>query len=333
MSKRLGKIFYPNVSLIGPRDLGIGAALVAGLIIFGLATGNVVLLSLMTVGIIWASLNVSWNLVVGYGGVFSFGQIAFFACGAYSSAILNHHFGMSPFLGLLAGGIAGAVGAFLIGAASIRMRGIYVALLTLAFHELMRSLISTDYSGLTGGPNGLAVNSFAEHVTLIGPSHTTYFVALAVFIFALIVVGYVLMSPMGLALVGDRDAENVCTARGVGRTQIQLLAFTVSGFLAGLCGSTYAHYVGVVAPTILSFALVMNLYAMIVIGGLGTFWGPIIGTAILSVITNYFQGIAPQYQSLMTTSLLVVFILFLPGGVVGTLRKSVLRLFPGRKGA
>jgi branched-chain amino acid transport system permease protein len=105
----------------------------------------------------------------------------------------------------------------------------------------------------------------------------------------------------------------------------------LAGAIAGLAGGFYAHYVGVVAPTIISFALVMDLFAMVIVGGIGTFWGPILGTAVISALTVYIQGSHAQYQSLVVAAALVIMVLFFRTGLIGILRS--LRHRPRQQGA
>ena len=318
--------FFANVSLVERTDFSGFAVLAVFLSFIGIFVQDATQLSLLTIGLVWLSVNKSWNLVLGYAGIFSFGQVAFFASGAYVSGILNYHLGISPYVTLLAAPFGGATAALFIGFAAVKLRGVYVALVTLAFHELLRTLISTDYSGLTGGPNGLQVAKFLPGASLLAQARVDYFVAVSIFFLTGGLVLKLLSSPFGLALVATRDAENVATARGVNRQWYQLCALIISGAIAGLAGGFYAHYVGVVAPTIISFALVMNLFAMIIVGGIGTFWGPIVGTVSVTLLTTYLQGTFPQHQSLIVASILVVMVLFLPTGLVGLTRSIVLRL-------
>ena len=312
-----------SVSLVSRGDVLGFATMLLVLCAIGFAVTDSTVLSLVTIALVWLSVNSAWNLVLGFAGVFSFGQIAFFAVGAYSTAIVASHLGLGPVVSTVTGALGGAVAAFVIGLATLRLRGVYVALVTLAFHELLRTMVSTDYSTVTGGPNGLTVPRYLLGAPLLMQARLDYFIAWGVLAFTGFVLLILLRSPFGLALVASRDAEHVASARGVSRRRYQISAFVLSGGIAGLAGGFYAHYVGVVAPTIISFALVMNLFAMIVVGGLGTFWGPVFGTALITALTTYLQGISPQYQSLIVAVVLLTMILFLPKGIVGLARYGV----------
>jgi branched-chain amino acid transport system permease protein len=313
-------------TLAGRGDMRWWLLLIALLVVAGALIENPTLLSLVTIGLVWVTVNSSWNLVLGYAGIFSFGQIAFFATGAYCSGVVNYHFGVSPYATIFLAPIGGALAALAIGLAAIRLRGVYVALVTLAFHELLRTTISTDYSGITGGPNGLPVARYLPGASQIAQARLDYFLALAIMAVTGIILLRLLRSPFGLALVACRDAEHVATARGINRRGYQLSAFVLSGAIAGLAGGYYAHYVGVVAPTIISFAMMMSLFAMIIVGGLGSFWGPVLGTAVISLVTTYLQGVAPQYQSLIVAVILVVMVLFIPKGLAGQFGSAFNRL-------
>jgi len=280
------------------------------------------LLGVFTVMLVWLVVNVAWNVVLGFAGILSFGQIAFFGVGAYTAAILSGHAGVSSWLDTLAGAVTGGIAALLIGLAVLRLRGIYVVLVTLAFHQLLDSLVSTDYSGLTGGPNGLAVAPYVASTSLLTQSLVGYWIALVAAIAIIAMVLLLLRSPIGLALVAARDAEHVATARGVMATKYRMVAFVLSGAVAGLMGAFYAHYIGVVSPELFSFGLVISLLSMIIVGGWGTVWGPIVGTVTMTILTRYVQGEFPEYQSLIMAAVLVLAVLLFPGGLVAGIRSG-----------
>lgn len=329
----------PHVPAVRPQGLvdprrSLGALAACALIaaVLPVVLARPAILSVLTVMFVWMAVNTAWNLVLGYAGMLSFGQLAFFAIGAYAATILNAHLGVPAWADTLLGGVAAAVTALAIGLAALRLRGVYVALVTLAFHELLRSLVSADYSGLTGGPNGLTASRYIDSADLLVQARAGYAIALAAALLVALLVMQLLRSPIGLALVAVRDAEHVATARGVKRLKYQLLVFVLSGCIAGLMGGFYAHYVGVVSPTLFSFGIVITLLSMIIIGGWGTFWGPIVGTLVLSLVTYWLQGEFPQYQSLIVAVILVVMVVGLRNGIVGTavtlLRRRVAKEAP-----
>jgi ABC-type branched-subunit amino acid transport system permease subunit len=274
------------------------------------------LLGALAVMFIYMAVNIAWNLILGVAGTFSFGQLAFFVAGAYTSAILNVHEGISPFLDTVAAAVAGALSSLLIGLAVLRLRGVYVALVTLSFHQLLSSLVATDYSGLTGGPNGLTpIEPYVAESDLMAQSLVGYWAGLGGMLVTFIGFLLLIRSPIGLALVSARDAEQIAGARGVKATRYRMIAFVFSGLIAGVMGGVYAHYVGVVSPAMFSFGILMMLLSMIIVGGWGTVWGPVIGTASVTLISRWIQGSFPEYQPLILASIVVLAILFFRGGL------------------
>jgi branched-chain amino acid transport system permease protein len=275
-------------------------------------------LGVLAVMCIWIVVNIAWNVTLGYAGILSFGQLAFFGVGAYTSAILNVHLKLAPWLDTVAALVAGGIAALLVGVAVLRLRGVYVALVTLAFHELLTSMIGGDYSGFTGGPNGLGpVRPYIPTNNLLIQSALGYWFGLAAVLLVAIAAVLLVRSPVGLALVAARDAENVARARGVRVTRYRLVAFVFSGSAAGFGGALYGHYNGVVSPQIFNFGIVMMLLAMIIVGGWGTVWGPIVGTVVLTVVVYYVQGVWAGYENAVAGVIMVVAILFLRGGLIG----------------
>jgi branched-chain amino acid transport system permease protein len=306
----------------GRRDFVILAVATVLAIFVPFMVPNAALLGTLAVMFIWIGMNISWNVVLGYAGILSFGQLAFFAVGAYASAILSVKTGISPWLDTIGGFLAGGVAAFLVGIAVMRLRGIYVALVTLAFHQLLETLISNDYSGFTGGPNGMSpVRSYIKSGDILIQSAIGYWIGLGAAVIVALAALLLIRSPVGLAIVACRDAEHVARARGVRVTRYQLAAFVFAGAMAGFMGAVYGHYNTIVSPQVLGFGILMMLLAMIIIGGWGTVWGPVIGTIVLTVVTYYAEGWWPGYESLIGASIMVAVILFLRGGLVGTAEK------------
>jgi branched-chain amino acid transport system permease protein len=282
------------------------------------ALPNASLLGVLAVMCIWIVVNVSWSVVLGYAGILSFGQLAFFAVGAYVSAILSVHTKVSPWLDTVAAIGAGGLAALLVGLAVLRLRGVYVALVTLAFHELLQTMISSDYSGLTGGPNGLLpVRPYLPTHNLLVQSAIGYWIGLGAVLVVAIAALMLVRSPIGLALVAGRDAEHVARARGVRITHYRLVAFVFSGAAGGLGGALYGHYNSTVSPQIFDFGILMMLLSMIIIGGWATTWGPIVGTVVVTVIVYYVQGVWPGAENAVAAGLMVIAILFLRGGLIG----------------
>ncbi len=310
----------------GPRARAVALPVVAlvAAAVFPLLNSNPYILGVAILLFVYAVVTQAWNLVLGIAGILSFAQMAFFAVGAYTAAIFNLDLGLSPWLCTLLGGITAVLASLIVGLPALRLRGVYVVLLTLAFQTMLTVLIQTDSSGLTGGVYGLSgvapylPLSMGFRSQLVG----TYYLALALVAVVSFLIYRIIKSPLGLGLIALRDAEEVAANRGVNPSQYKLLAFGVSAFFTGLAGAFYAHYYGIITPAAMDFGLTMNLLAMIVVGGLGAFAGPIIGTALLSILSELLQGVG-QYRLVILGLILVVVIVVAPQGLVGLLAQAM----------
>jgi branched-chain amino acid transport system permease protein len=285
------------------------------------------LIGVALAGLLYLVVTESWNLVLGVSGILSFAQMGFFGVGAYTSAILNLNLHISPWLSSPLGALTAVLASVMVGLPALRLRGVYVVLLTLAFQEIMSALIQTDTSGFTGGAIGLLnLDPYLPYsMGMMGQLMGTYFLALALVVIVLFLIYRIIRSPIGLGLKAMRDAEEVAANRGVNPARYKLLVFIISAFFTGLAGAFYVHYTGVVAPSVLDFGLTMNLLAMIVVGGWGTFAGPIIGTALLTVLSELLQGIS-VYRLVILGLIMVVTIVVAPQGLVGLANSAVRRL-------
>lgn len=266
-----------------------------------------------------AMVNMSWNLILGYGGILSFAQLALYVLGGYAMAYSNIHWGFPPVLGILTGGVAALLASLVIGLPSLRLKGAYVFLLTVGFHEFFRNLFILDTSQRFGGQYGLSgYDKLDFGMKGVDRWVVTYYVALALLVVTGLIIWKIIHSPFGLAFTALRDAEAYAVSRGVPNFQFRLLVFAISAFFTGIAGGFYAAYFGSVAPSSLSFGDMMRQMTMIVVGGWGTFWGPIIGT----VAFRYFDEWLRDYESWRTLIFgitLVVFVILLPQGLVGPL--------------
>lgn len=290
---------------------------------FPLLTANLYLLSIATTICIYAALAQCWNLTMGVAGIWSFAQVALFAVGAYTNVLLIVKLSVPSGAALLAGGFGALVVGIAIGLPAVRLRGVYVVLFTLAFHEIMRILIATDDSGFTGGTFGLyGFDAFGLRAMDQGATaRGFYYLSLALLVFVCFIVYRILRSPLGLAFRSMRDSETYAVARGVNRTKYQVIVFAVTAFLSGLAGAVYSDYVGTAAPSILSFELMSLLLAMIVIGGWGTFAGPVIGALIVMGLSERLRDVN-EFRLLTLGTIMAAMIIYLPGGIVGLVSRG-----------
>jgi branched-chain amino acid transport system permease protein len=270
-------------------------------------------------GIIWALVSSNWNLVMGRAGIYSFCQLSFFAIGGYTSGILAKFFGISPFIGLLAGGLLAATIGILIGLLTFRLRSVYVALFTISFQEVLRIFIhSTGTGSVTGGSKGLMWIPGFQIGTLTFSRIHYYYLGLALFSLSILLIHKVLNSPAGLTLVAYRDSEEYALSRGVNPIFCKILVFTVSSFLTGTIGAFYAHYLGMIDPVTLSFNFEIPILTMMVIGGWGSVFGPVIGAFILVTLTEYLRAVE-AYRLLILSGITIIIVILAPSGVVGVI--------------
>ena len=290
----------------------------------------------MTLFFIWATVATQWNLVLGYGGIFSLAQMALFACGAYITAMLGYYLEWSLWVAMPIGALGAVVVSMLIGLACLRLKGPYVALLTLAVAQVLYILIINDTecfrmtdSGcmpLMGGVRG--VNRFGDlgFREMFGRNWivASYLSALVLLIVATIFTLVVVRSPMGLAFRALRDNPGYALSRGISKFKYQLWLFAMSAFFTGLAGAFYASHFKVVGPSIFSITLLLFLLSMVVVGGIGTLWGPVLGTAILMLADEGLKEFS-EYRALGLGLMLPLFIVLLPAGAAGTLEKLLKR--------
>jgi len=276
-------------------------------------------LGVATQAMIWALLASSWDLLSGYTGQISFGHAGFFALGAYTAAAATKHLGLSPWLGLLAGaGVAALVG---LGAGfpALRLRGHYLALVTLALAELIR-LVAQNWLAVTGGPFGIYDFGGFPGLPATGIVRAQLVYLLVVGI-AAVGVGVMLcvcrLTRAGRAFRAIREDEILAQSLGIDTTVYKLLAFALSSGLAGLAGTLYAYYVQLVSPNVASAATTSLVIGMAVFGGLGTIWGPALGALLLYGLNEALRFVGVVYNLIAVGLVIMVFVIFLPRGLAG----------------
>ncbi|MFO1114265.1 MAG: branched-chain amino acid ABC transporter permease [Beijerinckiaceae bacterium] len=274
---------------------------------------NIVIYGLFTLGC---------NLLLGYTGLLSFGQAAFFGLGAYGCGIFIVHAGFPvlPAIGL--GIVVAVLGAALIGAMVIRSRGIYFAMVTLALGQCV-SAILYQMDGWTGGENGLrgiaatTANVGLFTVNLIDPTQKFYFV-LAFVVVALALVERLLSSPLGITLEAIRENEKRAVACGYDVQTTKWVVFVISGAICGLAGALYAIQLAIVPIDIVTYHNSGLAVMMALLGGINTFFGPFVGAAVFLMLEDVVSNYTSHWQ-LVVGVLFIVLILFFPRGIWGSL--------------
>jgi branched-chain amino acid transport system permease protein len=275
--------------------------------------------------VFFAFLGAAWNVLGGYAGQFSFGHAAFFGIGAYTSTLLLVKGGVSPWIGLLAGGaLAAAFGCFA-GSLAFRygLRGPYFALVTLAFAEMLR-LVAVNWMDV-GGPMGILISlpkggdslarlQFREKLPY-------YYVILALLLAVLGLTRWLERSRLGYTLTAIRENEDAAEASGVDTLAAKLWAMGISSFLTAVGGTFYAQYFSFIDPT-LTFGVSVSVEILLrpIVGGPGTLFGPLLGSLILtplSEVTRWLIRGRPGIDVMTYGAILVVVVTFLPRGLVG----------------
>lgn len=295
------------------------------------ATGRFILY-LMILFLVWGVVTQSWNLILGVGGIFSFAQTAFFAIGGIATGVLSQQLGVTPFLSIWLAPIAATLAAVIIGLPSLRLRGPYVVLLTLAFSQLVSNFATQGPAWVAGGGYGLRnVPKFGfEEMWGTGTGRIAYYyIALVIFAIATYVIWRVFHSPIGMSFRALRDSETYATSRGIDPFRFKLLLFALSAFFTGLAGGFLLSYNGAQSPAILTFDLTITLLAMIVVGGWGTFWGPILGTALLTALPEVLRD-ADIYRNIAMGLALALIAVFAPDGLFPLLSGWYSKLVHGK---
>lgn len=309
MRNRLSLRHYPPVAR--------RAFLVLMALAFGAAFRNdPYILRIAVLALLYGTLTASLNLVNGHAGLFSLGHAAFYGIGAYTSGLLAVHLGWPFLVTFLAAGCVALMFGMLLSLPAVRLRGIYLAIVTLAFAEIVRLLI-INLQGLTRGPFGLpgipppAIAGFT-----ISSDIGIYILSLLLLIFTIYVVEQIMTHRPGQALLAIREDEQAAAACGIGVFRYKVLAFATAAFLAGLAGSIYAHYTRYISPDSFTLNESFSVLAMLVFGGIGSTAGAVVGAVLLTAIPEAIR-FAADYRMLIYGIVLTLVVLVRPQGLLG----------------
>lgn len=289
-------------------------------------------------GLVFAIAALGFNLLLGYTGLLSFGHSAFFGTGAYVAAFLVKYAGVTSMEAFVVAGTLGSVlVAALFGAVCVRYTRIFFGILALALSQVLWSL-ALKLFWYTGGTDGLRVPTPTLLAGAIAPvadktdflTHRYYYYVLAVFVAAVAVMWLVVHSPFGKALQAIRDNEVRAEFVGVQVRRYRYVAFLVSGAFTGLAGALWVPLNGLTTPDVLYWPFSGRIVFMVVLGGFGTFTGPIVGAVVFNYLEVMAVG-ATVYWQLVLGVILVALVLAMPTGLVGTAAQLAARLRGGRR--
>jgi len=272
--------------------------------------------------LIFALFAMAYDLVLGYAGMLSFGHAALFGLGAYSTGIILIRVYPSALFGLLTGVIISSLAAFLIGFLSIRRRGIYFTMLTLAFAQMFY-FMAFKWTGLTGGDDGLqgVPRPSLGHLDLTSEL-TFYYFILFFFILSVVICFRVVNSPFGKTLQALRENKNRAMSIGYDVDRLKLIVFVISGFFSGLAGGLYALLLNFVPLGSLYWTTSGEVVVMTIVGGMGTLFGPILGALGIILLKDIISNFTESWSFIMGV-LFVASVMGFRGGLIGIIRDKL----------
>ena len=263
---------------------------------------------------IFSLLTMGFNLIFGYIGQLSLGHTAYYAIGAYASALTALKWGFSFWLGLLCAGVVTGFFGFIIGVIALRWRGHFFVIATICFWGIIH-LIIFNWVSLTNGPVGIGN---IPPPSLLGMEFSSkvhfYYLLLAFVLSALWLTKRIVSSAIGRAFRAIHENEPLAESLGVSTYRFAMLAFILSTILAGIAGSLSSHYVSYISPEIGEFSVMISILVMVVLGGRGTIVGPVLGAAIVTFLQEYLR-FAKEYRLPIFALVLILGIVFLPRGI------------------
>ncbi len=258
-----------------------------------------------------------FNIVLGYLGQLAFANIAFFGIGAYALGLMMERLGLPFWVALFPSGIIGGIVGIIVGLPALRLKSYYLAIVTLVFGELMRWMyIHAD--ALTHGSSGLGVPDATIFGFTIGTEVQKYYVFLAVFAFVTWLTVNLLRSRIGRAWIAIRENEAAAASLGFSPALYRIAAFAWSGFLSAIAGALFAILVGRIAPESFNLNQLLIQFAIVMIGGLGSVMGAVLGSAALTAAPEILRNF-PGMEEIVFSLLLIAVLLFLPRGLYGLL--------------
>lgn len=303
--------------------LPLGGVLLVLVIVYPFAT-SLYQTNIMISALIYVILALGLNIVIGLGGLLQLGFAAFYAVGAYTYALLNFHFGVSFWIALPLGATASMIFGILLAIPVLRLRGDYLAIVTLAFGEITR-IVLTNWDRLSFGPSGIKgiprPKLFGIDMTLSGTLNLTYFVCIALVVVTIFVVSRLENSRIGRQWVAMGEDDVAARAMGVNTTKAKLTAFAIGAFWAGLAGVLFAARTTFVNPDSFRVWESVLILCMVVLGGMGSIPGVIVGALILILLPEYLRAFS-DYRLLLFGAILVVMMVFRPSGLIPKRRKE-----------
>jgi branched-chain amino acid transport system permease protein len=280
--------------------------------------------TIMISALIYVMLGLGLNIVIGLAGLLDLGYVAFFAVGAYAYALLNLHFGMTFWMVLPLGGLLGAVMGIILGYPVLRLRGDYLAIVTLGFGEIIR-LVLENWNTFSKGPSGIAnipkPGLFGIDLTFQQNFIYLYYIMVALVIFTIFVINRLQNSRIGRAWIALKDDEIACQAMGIDKAGTKLRAFALGATWAGMAGVVFAAKTTFINPASFTIWESVIILCTVVLGGMGSIAGVICGALMLILLPEYLRAVS-EYRMIVFGAVLVLMMVFKPGGLIENVRKT-----------
>jgi branched-chain amino acid transport system permease protein len=285
------------------------------------------IMNIMIMCLIWAVVASCWDMIMGFAGIFSFGQVAFFVMGAYCSGILAIEHGVPPVFAIPLAGLFTAAMGVLVGLPCLRLAGPYIALVTFGVHMALQPVLRGKI-GIAIGSGGSVGLLTIPPVSILGYTFSsanivpTFYLTLLLSLACVLVIVFAIKSYWGVAFLALKDSQDFAMSLGISAFKYKLMVFALTSFLTGIIGAYYGHFYGVLSYRMLDLDLFSILMVMMLVGGLGHFPGSVFG-AFLVVAGSELMAPLGAYRAVTMGALVVILVLALPNGVMG--------LFIGRR--
>jgi branched-chain amino acid transport system permease protein len=280
--------------------------------------------NIMISALIYVVLGLGLNIVVGLAGLLDLGYVAFYAVGAYSYALLNYHFGFGFWTVLPIGAGLGALLGIILGFPVLRLRGDYLAIVTLGFGEIIR-LVLENWNAFSFGPSGIAniprPGFFGMDLNMDSATLYIYYIMVAMVLFTIFVVNRLQNSRIGRAWMALREDEIACQAMGIDRTRTKLTAFALGATWAGMVGVVFAAKTTFINPASFTFMESAIILSVVVLGGMGSIVGVMLAAFILILLPEYLRAFS-EYRMLIFGASMVLMMVFRPQGLIANVRKK-----------
>ena len=313
------------------KTLAIAAVLILGLLV-PVFVEDTYVRHLFIIAFIYAIVAASWDLSLGYAGIFNFGHVAFFGIGVYATGLCAKLLGIDPWIAMLIGGVVASAAAAVVALPVVRLQGIYVVLVTFAFSQLVLQFVISQ-SQITGGTQGLVR---VPTIELFGYNFLRdykfgyYYVAFALLVISTLCLRFITRTDFGLSIRALRDNEDYSLARGIPIGLQRLKVLVASAFFAGIAGGFFAIYLRVASPEVFNFSTMALILSMVLVGGTSSIYGPVIAALALTFISEGLANVdgLAEGRFMLVAIAMVLVLLFFPKGLVSVFGKRA-----GKSGA